>query len=133
MIEKSIRSAINKMKQRGWDRIYFLVDIHDTIFKATYNEIEKYEWLGQAKEALQKLTETPWIILILWSSSYDNTLKDYIKYFEKNNIRFDYINENPEVENGSLGCFDKKPYFNVILDDKAGFSEEDWTKIIQEI
>lgn len=133
MIEKSIRSAINKMKQRGWDRIYFLVDIHDTIFKATYNEIEKHEWLGQAKEALQKLTETPWIILILWSSSYDDTLKDYIKYFEKNNIRFDYINENPEVENGSLGCFDKKPYFNVILDDKAGFSEEDWTKIIQEI
>ena len=120
MIEKSIRSAINKMKQRGWDRIYFLVDIHDTIFKATYNEIEKYEWLGQAKEALQKLTETPWIILILWSSSYNDTLKDY-------------INENPEVENGSLGCFDKKPYFNVILDDKAGFSEEDWTKIIQEI
>ena len=54
--------------------------------------------------------------------------KPYIKVFEENGIHFDYINENPEVDNNELGNFDKKLYFNIGIDDKFGFDAEngDW-------
>jgi hypothetical protein len=43
-----------------------------------------------------------------------------------------YINENPEIsdDKGAFGCYDKKPYYNVLLDDKASFNPEtDWKPI----
>ena len=33
----------------------------------------------------------------------------------------------------TLGCFQKKPYFNIILDDKAGFEESDREVILKEV
>jgi len=37
------------------------------------------------------------------------------------------VNENPEVLNLKYGCYDKKPYFNVVFEDKAGFDPmTDW-------
>jgi hypothetical protein len=64
----------------------------------------------------------------LWTSSHDDKIKEYLDVFERHDIHFDYINENPEVQNDDLSCFDKKLYFNIGIDDKFGFCAEngDW-------
>jgi len=128
MIITSIRAAYDRMKEKKWKKIYVLVDIHNTIFKPSYHKKESFEWFKGAKEALQFMTKCSKICLILWTSSYDEKIHEYLKVFEENEIHFDYINENPEVKNDDLGCFDKKLYFNIGIDDKFGFSAEygDW-------
>lgn len=131
-ILETFKRELKKMSSRGWDQIYVMVDIHDTIFKACYREPERLEWLGKSKEALQKLSEDKRFKLILWSSSYDRILEKYLKVFKENKIYFDYVNVNPEVHDDDLGCFQKKPYFNIIIDDKAGFEESDWEVILKE-
>lgn len=130
-IIKAFDTAFNRAKQNNWDYIVVLVDIHDTIFKATYSNIENYEYLGKAKEALQIMSVMPNIKLVLWSSSYRSKLSDYIIYMSHDNIDFDAINTNIEgIENTKLACFDNKLYFNVGIDNAFGFEpEKDWKKI----
>ena len=126
-IEKSFDGAFKRMKDRNWEKIYVLVDIHDTIFEACYHEKEEHKWYPFAKEALEIMSHAQQISLILWTSTYENVINDYVEYFKTNGIRFDYINRNTETENTSLSCFDEKTYFNVGIDDKFGFeAETDW-------
>ena len=126
-IEKSFDGAFKRMKDRNWEKIYVLVDIHDTVFEACYHEKEEYKWYPFAKEALEIMSHAQQISLILWTSTYENVINDYVEYFKTNGIRFDYINRNTETENTSLSCFDEKTYFNVGIDDKFGFeAETDW-------
>lgn len=42
-------------------------------------------------------------------------IRQYCRHF---GIRIDYVNENPEV---CKGC--RKPYYNILLDDRAGLTE----------
>lgn len=129
-IYQAFEDAYKKMDERHWEKIYVAIDIHDTIFKGCYEKKETYKWLGRAKQALQKLSDNPKTCLILWSSVYACKLNDYIDFFKKNGIIFEYINENPECESDVLACFDTKFYFNVLLDDKAGFHPRtDWKAI----
>ena len=73
------------------------------------------------------MTHSQQISLILWSSTYNNVINEYLEYFKENDIRFDFVNVNTETENTSLSCFDEKTYFNVGIDDKFGFeAETDW-------
>lgn len=126
-IEKSFDGAFKRMKDRNWEKIYVLVDIHDTVFEACYHEKEEYKWYPFAKEALEIMSHAQQISLILWTSTYKNVINDYVEYFKTNGIRFDYINRNTETKNTSLSCFDEKTYFNVGIDDKFGFeAETDW-------
>lgn len=126
-IEKSFDGAFKRMKDRNWEKIYVLVDIHDTVFEACYHEKEEYKWYPFAKEALDIMSHAQQISLILWTSTYENVINDYVEYFKTNGIRFDYINRNTETKNTSLSCFDEKTYFNVGIDDKFGFeAETDW-------
>ena len=56
----------------------------------------------------------------------------YMKVFKENDIHFKYINENPEIDStqGNFGYYVDKYYFNVMLDDKAGFEPEtEWYQI----
>lgn len=131
-IVKSFDAAFKRMKERNWEKIYILVDIHDTIFEACYHNEEKYKWLPYAKECLQLMTKMENISLILWTSTYENVINKYLDYFNENGIKFDMVNENSETENCSLGCFDSKTYFNVGIDDKFGFDGEgDWKSIYE--
>jgi len=129
-IEKSFDGAFKRMKDRNWEKIYVLVDIHDTVFEACYHEKEEYKWYPFAKEALDIMSHAQQISLILWTSTYKSIIDEYIGYFKANGIRFDYINRNTETENTPLSCFDEKTYFNVGIDDKFGFeAETDWEVI----
>ena len=108
-IEKAFASAFRRKREKAWDKIYVVVDIHDTILHACYENEETYEYLPYAKQALQL-----------------PSLRD--------GILFDYVNENPEVGNSSFQDFNAKLYFNIGIDDKFGFDPEtDWLKVIEEL
>ena len=129
-IVRSFETAFKRMKEKGWDKIYILVDIHDTVFEATYSKDEYYRWFPYAKEALHLMSINPRISLILWSSSYTDTIEKYIDTFEKSKIHFDMVNVNKETEDNELSCFAQKTYFNVGIDDKFGFDARvDWEMI----
>lgn len=129
-IVRSFETAFKRMKEKGWDKIYILVDIHDTVFEATYSKDEYYRWFPYAKEALHLMSINPRISLILWSSSYTDAIEKYIDTFEKTKIHFDMVNVNKETEDNELSCFAQKTYFNVGIDDKFGFDARvDWEMI----
>jgi hypothetical protein len=125
MILSAIHNAFKKAKERGWDNSYFAIDIHDTIVEANYkvNDIPT-TFYPFAKEVLQLLTQREDVKLILFTCSHPHEIDLYIKFFNENGIQFDYINENPDVQTdlNGYGNYDKKFYFNVLMDDKAGFN-----------
>ena len=126
-IKKAFEAAFIRMREKNWEKIYVAVDIHDTILRACYDDEETYDYFPSAKEVLQTMTLRDDICLILWSSCHRDKLKEYARHFLDDGIRFDYINENPEVGNTHLQNFEEKLYMNVGLDDKFGFdAENDW-------
>lgn len=134
MITKAIRNAFKHASDRSWERTYWAVDIHGTMIVPNYKggdvPNEFYPW---AKEVLQRISQREDIVLILFTCSHPNELNQYRSLFTEHNIRFQYINENPEVTNGAYGCYDQKIYFNVLFEDKAGFDpHEDW-KLVHDL
>ena len=135
-IVKAFDNAFKRAKEKNWDYIYVLVDVHGTIFTPSYLKEEKYEFYPYAKEALQLLSKDSNIKLILWTSSTYQAALDYGVVFNRNKIYFDYLNCNPEVERQPTDPetldLSSKYYFNIGIDDKFGFEPEtDW-KIIYE-
>ena len=126
-IRKAFDNALKRMKEKSWEEIYILVDIHDTILKACYYDSENYEYFPYAKECLQLMSNNQKLKLILWSSTYPDVLEKYRKFFASDGIIFDMVNINDRVENTELSCIVDKTYFNVGIDDKFGFEPEtDW-------
>ncbi len=130
-ITKAFVAAFERKIEKGWDKIFVVVDIHDTIIRACYEEEEHYEYFPMAKEALQALSDREDVCLILWSGCYPDKLAAYREHFAEDGILFEYGNENPEVGNTALSCFDEKLYFNVGIDDKFGFDPTlDWSEVL---
>lgn len=126
--------AFEKKKAKNWEKIYVLVDIHDTILRACYENEETYDYFPQALEALRMLSARPDVCLILWTGCYPDKMESYLRRFETDGIHFDYANENPEVGNTPMACFDGKLYFNVGIDDKFGFEPEtDWAEVMEAV
>lgn len=130
-IVKSI--LINHFKyknSRKWDKTYWGFDIHGTILKPNYTYgSTPDEFYPLAKETLQYISKLPDVCMFLYTCSHPHEIDEYIKLFKENNINFQYINENPEVPTdiNGYGCYDKKPYINVLFEDKAGFDPDtDW-------
>lgn len=131
MILKSIETAYKNFKERNFDKIYWCIDLHGTCLKNTYNETE-FVWINQdVVEALKLISSRKECALIIWSSSHEKYISNVNDFFKKHNIQIDYINQNPEVENTKTGCFDKKFYLSIGVDDKFGFVPEvEWNDII---
>ncbi len=82
-----------------------------------------------AKETLQLISKLDDVVMIIYTCSHPHEIDEYLQLFDGYNIIFKYVNENPEVktEAKGYGCYDKKPYMNVLFEDKAGFDpENDW-------
>lgn len=128
-IIRAFEAAFYRAKENNWDYIVVLIDIHDTIFKATYSKEENYEYIGKAKDALQVMSARKDIKIILWSSTFNKI--QYILQLYKDNIIVDAFNRNIDgIENTGIACFDEKPYFNVGIDNAFGFDpERDWEDI----
>lgn len=132
-ITTAFEKAYNKMELVGWDHIYVFIDVHDTIFKSTYNGDQKeYEYYFNAKCALQMLSKRKDIILGLSTCSYPDQIGRLLDKLSDDGIEFTLVNENPMEKNTKYACFDKKPYFNVLIEDKAGFeADKDWYEVFK--
>lgn len=132
MLRNALERCLQSARKKNWDTIYIAVDIHDTIVKGNYNTDElPTEWLSDAKEALQYLSQRKDIVLLLYTCSHPAEIEKYFKFFESNGITFKYANENPDVPNNALGCYTNKMYFNILLEDKAGFDPAEWRDIME--
>jgi hypothetical protein len=131
----NIARAFSDKKIKGWEKLYFCIDLHDVVISATYNKfnegakiapyaVDFFRWAKTRKD----------ICTILWTSSYESAITQVRQRLSAAGIEFDYVDENPECPSNALCDFDKKFYFNVLLDDKAGFeAETDWLLIINEL
>jgi len=126
-IIKAIDKAFKYKEKRGWDKIYFYFDIHETILYPDYNNEDPLKFYDHAKEVLQYLSKRTDVSIGLYTCSYPQEIKRYKKFFRENDIIFKYANKNPDVEDTAYGYYEDKPYFNVLFEDKAGFdAENDW-------
>lgn len=130
---KKMREMFEHSRKKQWYETYHAFDVHGVISKPDYRKTEKVgeefkiNYYPYAKELLQWLTKNrPDMVLILFTSSYPKEIERYMEQFKKDGIVFKYVNENPEISEakGSFGYYDKKPYYNSIWDDKAGFIPE---------
>lgn len=134
IINAIVKNHFEIKEKRGWDRTYWFFDLHGTVIKPNY----KYgdiptEFYPFAKETLQFLTNLNDVVMVMYTCSHPHEIQEYVKFFEDNNIRFKYINENPEVPTdlNGYGCYDTKPYINVLFEDKAGFDPEvEWEVVL---
>lgn len=132
---RAIKTCFEQRQKRGWDRLYFFFDIHGTILKPNYQygNIPK-EFYPHAKEAMQLISKLPDVCMVLYTCSHPHEIEQYLEFFKENNIHFQYVNENPEVATdlNGYGCYDKKPYINVLFEDKAGFDPEtEWLEVLE--
>ena len=122
------------MVKRGWDKTYWFFDIHGTILKPnyTYGNTPK-DFYPYAKETLQYISQLTDVCMIIYTCSHPHEIEQYVKLFESCGIKFKYINENPEIPTdiNGYGCYDKKPYMNVLFEDKAGFDPlTEWEEVL---
>ena len=124
----NIERAFEMKRERLWDTLYWCIDFHDTLFKGKYDNEQDIELYPYAREVLQYLSSREDCKLIAFSSTpFPVMMVIIMKLREHYNIRFDYVNRNPDVASGGYADFSKKFYYNILLDDKAGFeAEDDW-------
>lgn len=135
MITRAIENAFRYARERGWERTYWAFDIHGTMIFPNYSEAEvPTEFYPCAREVLQAISRRHDIVRILFTCSHPEQIMKYQEYFRANEIYFDYVNENPEVPSNAYGCYEFKPYFNVLFEDKAGFDPHtDWQRVKEQL
>ena len=121
------------MEKKGWDKTYWLFDLHSTVIKPNYEygNIPR-EFYPHAKEVLQMLSERDDVCMAIYTCSHPHEVEQYKVYFEEHGIKFEFVNKNPEVktEEGGYGYYEDKPYMNVLFEDKAGFDpENEWEEV----
>jgi len=120
------------MISRNWDRTFWAFDIHGTILKPNYVRNTTDEFYPMAKETLQLISKLPDVVMFLYTCSHPHEVNEYLALFKANDILFKYVNDNPEVptQPDGYGNYDKKPYMNVLFEDKAGFDPTtDWSEV----
>lgn len=132
----AINQAYLDKERKSFEKIYVMVDLHGTIIKPNYQAGNiPTEFYDHAKETLQIMSKAKDICLIMYTCSHPHEIEQYLSLFKQNDIHFDYVNENPEVvtQADGYGCYDKKPYMNLLFDDKAGFNPTiEWVDVLKE-
>lgn len=119
----SVERAYEQFRIKKFKYIYVMMDLHGTIVKSTYDNMNRV-YYTEALSFMKFLNKLPEVKIILWSSCYVDDQKKYLDDLTAYGIKIDYFNENPEVENTITGCFDKKFYFSIGIDDKFNFDPE---------
>jgi len=130
------RTFVELRPKRNWNTIYWLVDVHGVIIPGSWRSENNYDVIApECIEVLQWITNRKDQRLILWTSSMKDEINEIVVWLWRNyGINVDYVNENPEEKNTEYADFSLKPYFNVLIDDKAGFEpEKDWAAVKQEL
>ena len=131
MIKNLILKSFKKHIDRGWDTMYFAVDLHETCIKPTYNVSNlATEFYPLAEETLRRLSNRPKCVLILSSCLHAEDKNAYLDFFESMGIHFKYVNSNPEISNTQYADFSSKYFADCYIEDKAGFDpERHWQEI----
>lgn len=120
-------------KAKNWEVLSITVDWHDTIMPSTYikkNRFGDYPYYPHCLEALKKLSDRKDIHLVLFTSSYPKYYQYLLDDLESKGIHIHSVNSNPDEKDTETGDFSKKFYYNILLDDRAGFNPEtDWEEI----
>jgi hypothetical protein len=120
---------------RRWPNVYWCIDVHDVILEGKYSLMnDGAGYLPNALKVLRMLSKKSETKLILWTSSYPAPISKVLDGLEKEGVTFAFVNENRDCPNDKLCDFGKKFYFNILLDDKAGFDgATDWFLIEKEL
>lgn len=126
-----ISRAYRTMEERGWDTIYWAIDLHGVCIKSNYHR-GGYEWINdRCVEALRMISNLPETKIILWSSVYEEEKVAILDFFKSEGITVSGFNSNPWEKSNGVSNFQEKFYFSVLLDDKAGFDPAyDWREIV---
>jgi len=127
---KSLVREYENMEKRGWDRIFLMFDLHGTVIvpnrEVGNTEIVYYPY---AKETLQLISNRSDLDLNIYTCSHEEEVKEYQRKFKEDGIIFKYVNENPDVKTNGYGNYDKKPYMNVLFEDKSGWDPDGWIHV----
>lgn len=130
MLSTAIKRAFAIKAERGWDSVYWAIDLHGVCLQSTY-EPHSFKWINEdAPRVLRLISKDSGNKIILWSSAHEDEQPYIIKFFADAGINVFAFNANPAEKSTTTGCFDKKFYFSILLDDKAGFEPDtDWITI----
>lgn len=131
----NIRRAFQQKKEKGYDKLYWAIDLHDVIIEGKYNKFnEGREFFPDALRVLKWLKNRADMRWILFSCSHDDAVENICSWLTDHGIAPYYFNANPDFTTSELCNFTKKFYFSILLEDKAGFEgATDWTLIIEEL
>lgn len=131
-ITQLFNDAWKKKEKRGWQQIYIMVDLHGVVLNSNYKASNELKFAhSNTMPCLSYLSKQQDVVLILWTSSHEVEIKKVLEWLGLYGIHFKYVNENPLEKNTDYASFDKKPYFSIVLDDKAGFdSNNDWSELL---
>ena len=132
----NIKRTFELIPVRKWDTIYVLIDVHGTIIPGSWHRKNEFKFISEdCAEVLRWFTKRKDIKLILWTSSREQEIDEIVMWlWAFHDIGIDYVNENPEAKETEYAVFGQKPYFNILIDDKAGFEpEKDWAAIKREL
>ncbi len=132
MIVQAIHKEMEKAIRRKWEKIYVFIDFHEIIMKPNYDDNETLEYYPFAKELLQHLSARDDICLCTWTCSHPHQITGYLTKMFEDGIKFQFINKNPEVKSDrAYGSYETKPYYNILIDDKAGVMPEELEGILE--
>ena len=130
-ILKAVRRAESTAHNRHYDTIFWAIDLHGVILHSTYAQGHYQVTNEHAITFMRYLGREARHRIIIWSSCHHSEKEEIIAFLLGHDIKVDYFNENPEVENTHSGFFGEKFYFSILLDDKAGFDPEtDWVALL---
>lgn len=132
-LQKSIEETFRLKKEKSWDKLYIAIDLHGTIIvPGRHIKLQVYP---EAERGLKYLSTIDYISLILFTSTKIEQLEEFYIWCMHNDIKFLALNENPECALVSKdGDYTKKFYYNILLDDRAGFDYvTDWDILIDTI
>lgn len=133
-LRQVIRKTFENKKAKNWDTMYLLLDVHGVILPSSWHKTNEFRFVCEdCIEVLQWFSKRTDFRLILWTSSYETETTPMCKWLEEFEIHIDYVNGNPNEPNNKYADFSFKPYYNILLDDKAGFTPEDWKEIKAEL
>lgn len=96
---------------RKYGNLFVAFDFDNTVFD--------YHKVGDTFpkiEGLLKNLKKRRISLILFTSNEGEKLQEIVKYCKEHGYEPDFINESPVMKT-------RKPYYNILLDDRAGLNE----------
>ncbi len=133
----NIKRTFSDKQTKGWPEIYVLVDLHGTIIPGGKDPTDKNDYLEfypVAQEVMQWFSNRKDIFLIMWTSTPPARQGAVHEWLDANGIKVDFWNTNPHAKDTPRSCFAKKPYFNILLDDRAGLEPlTDWQAIKDEL